>query len=256
MIRYRLFEKEITKGNHIESHVCVDKFANHFHPKSKQYILEKQLSSINLDLSKYDYECTITSSNTTSPNNYIHISYVTDPLNPNKKFLNKEILESFKIDVNFPVLYFTRKIPFEETFKCGFYLDTYKTFKSKFFNETVEIISLFNNVKTGGHLAGDFTFDGKFIDNSINIEILPIQSKRNFYEIKEILLKNFDVKKEKIDLYDKKFENYSLDKFYFYIKIKITNNGKIVKFYRTYPNNPFLQQYLQYSAMQFFLKNY
>jgi len=240
MIRYKLFEKEITSGNHVSYHFCVDEFKNHFYPKSKQHAIEKELSNIDIDLSKY--ECNITTSNTTSSGDYFHISYLRkSPY----EFLSEEVLKYFNINVDFPVLYFTRKIPFEQNFKCGFYLKTFKNFKSKFFDEVIEIISLFNGLYYDVYLAGDFTSDGGFIDKSINIEIFPIQSTKNFYKIKEILLENFDVEKKKLDLYDKKFVDYAVNKFFFYIKIKITEDGKIVKFYRTYPNNPFQQEYFK-----------
>lgn len=248
MLRYKLFEKEITSGNHASYHFCVDKFditKNHFHPKSKQYAIEKELSNIDIDLSPY--ECNITSSTTTSVGDYFHVSYLRkSPY----EFLTKEVLDYFKINVDFPVLYFTRKIPYEKNFKCGFYLKTFKTFKSKFFNETVKIISLFDGLYYDVYTAGDFTFDGKFIDKSINIEIFPIQSKNNYYSIKKILLNNFDIEEKKINLYDKKFVDYSADKFFFYIKIKLTENGTIVKFYRTYPDNPFKEEYFKVISLR------
>ena len=245
MIRYNLFEKEITSGNHVSYHFCVDKFSDHFHPKSKLHAIEKQLSNIDIDLSKY--ECNITTSNTTSFNDYFHVSYLRKS---SREFLSKEVLEYFNIDVHFPVLYFTRKIPYEKNFKCGFYLETLKTFKSKFFDKTIDIISLFDGLYYDIYLAGDFTHDGKFIDETINIEIFPIQSKKNFYLIKKILLENFDVEEKKINLYDKKFVDYTPDKFFFYIKIKLTENGEIIKFYRTYPNNPFQEEYLKVISLR------
>jgi hypothetical protein len=238
-----MFEKEITEGsNHVSHHFCVDKFGNNFPQKSNLKKIENQLLNLcpKLDLSKY--ECNITSSNTTSDGDYFHISYLSK--GPNE-YLDKDTLNFFNINVNFPVLYFTRKIPFESNFKCGFYLNTYKSFKSKFFSDTIKIIKYFKNIYYDVWIAGDFDKIGNFIDNSINIEIFPFQTKENFYKIKNILLNHFDIDQSKINLYDKKFINYLEDDFFFHIKIKLNNERTIVKFYRTYPNNPFSKYYGQ-----------
>lgn len=234
-----MFEREITSGNHVSYHFCVDKFENNFHPKSKLFLIEKHLSHVNIDLSRY--ECNITTSNTTSSGDYFHISYLRK--GSSQLYLSREVLEYFDININFPALYFTRKLPYESNYKCGFYLNTYKTFRSKFFDRVVKTISLFKGLYYDVFLAGDFNCDGKFIDESINIEIFPIPTKENFYAMKNILLDNFKVDKKKIDIYDNKFKNYTDNQFYFHIKIKFTENNEIVKFYRTYPNNPFLSYY-------------
>lgn len=238
MIRYKMFEKEITLGNHVSYHFCIDKFGNNFKKKSKLKIIENYLSHIDLDLSKYEFN--ITSSNTTSINDYFHVSYL---FKGPGQYVDKDTLRFFNIDVNFPVIYFTRKIPLEDNFKCGFYLNTYKKFRSKFFNKVIKTIRLFKNLYYDIWIAGDFDKNGNFIDNSINIEIIPIQTKENFYLIKDILLSNFDVDKNKINLYDKKFINYNKTKFHFHVKIKYTMDKTIVKFYRTYPDNPYLKYY-------------
>ena len=39
------------------------------------------------------------------------------------------------------------------------------------------------------------------------------------------------------------FDNYSIEKFHFHVKIKYGINGLVVKFYNTYPINPFLNYY-------------
>jgi len=238
MIRYKMFEKEITEGNHVSYHFCVDKFGNNFHPKSKHSIVEKSLSYIDIDLSKY--ECNITTSNTTSFGDYFHISYLKR--RPDQ-FLSEEVLKYFNISTKFPVLYFTRKLPFEDNYKCGFYLNVYKTFKSKFFKDTIKTLKHFSGLYHDVFFAGDFDINGNFIDKSINIEIFPLQTKDNFYKIKNILLNNFDVVESKLNLYDNKFSNYTEDNFFFHIKIKLSDQKPIVKFYRTYPHNPYITYY-------------
>lgn len=230
-----MFEKEITSGNHVSYHFCVDKFDDNFHPKSRQHLIEKQLRYVDIDLSPY--ELGITSSNTTSEGEYIHVSYLR---RSNNGFMDPEVLKYFNIDVDFPVLYFTRKIPFESEYKCGFYLGTFKKFNSRFFNDTVSIIQRFKDKFKDVFLAGDFTEDGKFIDDSINIEIFPFQVNFNYFDIKEILVNEFGVVEEKISLYDNMMKSFKQDKFHFHIKIKLYKDKEtVVKFYRTYPNNPF-----------------
>lgn len=237
-----MFEKEITFGNHVSYHFCVDKFGKNFHPKSKQHLIEKELCNIDVDLSKY--ECNITTENTTSDGNYFHISYLR---RKHCVGLDKNILKFFNIDVDFPVVYFTRKVPIEDNFKCGFYLSTYKSFNSKFLNKTLKTIEHFSGLYDDFFLAGDFDKNGNFIDESINIEIIPIQSKENYYRLKNILLDNFKIDEKKLNLYDKKFLNYTPKSFSFHIKIKFTTTDTIVKFYRSYPNNPFLSYYVDSS---------
>ena len=39
------------------------------------------------------------------------------------------------------------------------------------------------------------------------------------------------------------FDNYSIEKFHFHVKIKYSVNGIVVKFYNTYPVNPFINYY-------------
>ena len=109
-----MFEKEITSGNHVSYHFCVDKFADNFHPKSRQHDIEKQLRYVDIDLSPY--ELGITSSNTTSDGDYIHVSYLR---RLNNGFMKQEVLDYFNITANFPVLYFTRKVPFESGYKLS-----------------------------------------------------------------------------------------------------------------------------------------
>ena len=102
----------------------------------------------------------------------------------------------------------------------------------------------FNNILNGINaiiLAGDFDKDGNFIDETINIEIIPYQNKENYFKIKNILLDEYAVIPQKIGRYDKMFTNYMIHDFCWHTKIKLFNNREpLVKFYRTYPHNPFL----------------
>ena len=51
MTNYKMFEREITSGDHRSYHVCVEKFGNNFNPKSKFYpIPYKSFINIEYDL--------------------------------------------------------------------------------------------------------------------------------------------------------------------------------------------------------------
>ena len=218
MIRYRMYERELTQGGSYQYHTCVDKFDDY-------------------DIDLYDYECNITPKNDTSPHDYIHVSCLKKGID---KFIRRSVLEYFNIPVNFPVVYFTRKVPFTPEFKCGFYLNTLKKFNSFYFNQTLDTIKLFKGLYNDIFLAGDFNQDGSFIDESINIEIMPIQSKENYLSIRKILNENYSIDNFECDSL---FKDYSVDKFHFHVKIKYSVDGMIIKFYNTYPINPFINYY-------------
>ena len=218
MIRYRMYERELTQGGSYQYHTCVDKFDDY-------------------DIDLYDYECNITPKNNTSPHDYIHVSCLKKGID---KFIRRSVLDYFNIPVNFPVVYFTRKVPFTSDFKCGFYLNTFKKFKSDYFKQTLGTIKLFKGLYNDIFLAGDFNQNGSFIDESINIEIMPIQSKDNYLIIKKILNENYGIDNFECDSL---FKDYSVDKFHFHVKIKYSVDGMIIKFYNTYPINPFINYY-------------
>ena len=219
MIRYKMYERELTKGGAYQYHTCVDKFDDY-----------------GIDL--YDYECNFTPKNETSPYDYIHVSCLRKTIDD---YVRQNVLDYFNIPVTFPVVYFTRKVPFTPDFKCGFYLNTFKRFKSAYFHQTLYTLKLFKGLYNDVILAGDFTEDGKFIDDSINIEIMPIQSKDIYFKIRKILSEMYSI--DNFDSCDNLFDNYSVDKFHFHVKIKYSVNGLVIKFYNTYPINPFLKYY-------------
>ena len=214
-----MHERELTKGGVYQHHTCVDKFDEY-------------------DIDLYDYELNITPKNETSPHNYIHVSCLKKTVD---EYIRKSVLDYFNIPVTFPVVYFTRKVPFTSEFKCGFYLNTFKKFKSAYFHQTLYTLKLFKGLYNDVILAGDFTEDGIFIDDSINIEIMPIQSKDIYFKIRKILSEMYSI--DNFDICDNLFNDYSVDKFHFHVKIKYSVNGLVIKFYNTYPINPFLKYY-------------
>ena len=240
MTNYKMFEREITSGDHRSYHVCVEKFGNNFNPKSKFYPIDQALSEVRGDFS--NYECNITLENHTSPNNYFHISYLAKNLYP--PYIQKNVLDAFNIKVDFPVIYFTRQYPYTDTFKVGFDQYTYQKFNSKFYEKVITIIDKFVSELNGVNaiiLAGDFTKEGNFIDETINVEIIPYQNRDNYFIVKDLLLENYNVIEDKISRYDKMFDNYEIFDFCWHTKIKLyTNREPVVKFYRTYPHNPFI----------------
>ena len=214
-----MYERELTKGGVYQHHTCVDK-----------------LDEYDIDL--LDYEINITPKNETSPHDYIHISCLKKTIDD---YVRKSVLDYFNIPVDFPVVYFTRKVPFTPEFKCGFYLNTYKKFKSKYFRQTLNTIKLFKGLYNDIILAGDFDSSGNFIDDSINIEVMPIQSKDVYFKIRKILTQTFNI--DNFDNCDNLFDGYSIDKFHFHVKIKYSVDGLVIKFYNTHPINPFLKYY-------------
>ena len=214
-----MYERELTKGGVYQYHTCVDKFDDY-------------------DIDLYDYECNFTPKNETSPYDYIHVSCLRKTMD---NYVRQTVLDYFNIPVTFPVVYFTRKVPFTPDFKCGFYLNTFKRFKSAYFHQTLYTLKLFKGLYNDIILAGDFTEDGKFIDDSINIEIMPIQSKDIYFKIRKILSEMYSI--DNFDTCDNLFDNYSVDKFHFHVKIKYSVNGMVIKFYNTFPINPFLKYY-------------
>ena len=70
---------------------------------------------------------------------------------------------------------------------------------------------------------------------------MPIQSKEVYFKIREILISMFNI--DNFDSCDKLFDNYYIEKFHFHVKIKYSVNGLVVKFYNTYPVNPFIKYY-------------
>ena len=219
MIRYKMYERELTKGGAYQYHTCVDKFDDY-------------------DIDLYDYECNFTPKNETSPYDYIHVSCLRKTMDD---YVRQNVLDYFNIPVTFPVVYFTRKVPFTPEFKCGFYLNTFKKFKSAYFHQTLYTLKLFKGLYNDVILAGDFTEDGIFIDDSINIEIMPIQSKDIYFKIRKILSEMYSI--DNFDTCDNLFNDYSVDKFHFHVKIKYSVNGLVIKFYDTFPINPFLKYY-------------
>ena len=212
MIRYTMLETEISEGQHTSVHFCFDKFDG---------LLDK-----GLDLSKYELSIT-------DPRTHFHVHL----LNRDSDYIEKNVLDAYHINVDFPVIFFGRELPYRDGFRCAFHLETYKKFKSVLFRETIKTIQLFKGNFIDIILAGDFTQDGKFIDNSINIEIIP--KLENYKQVGEILDRNFNI--PKLNYFYDSFICYEREDFAWHIKIKLHQDSKpIVKFYRTNPNNPYL----------------
>ena len=70
---------------------------------------------------------------------------------------------------------------------------------------------------------------------------MPIQSKDVYLKIRKILTQTFDI--DNFDISDRLFDDYSIDKFHFHVKIKYSIDGLVVKFYNTHPINPFIKYY-------------
>ena len=100
-MNYQLFETEVTKGDHKSIHYSLDKF-------------EGELDK-GLDLSKY--ELSMTALGTHIENTFFHLHH----LDRDGDYLTQDVLDAYKINVDFPVIYFTRQFPYTDNFKCGFH---------------------------------------------------------------------------------------------------------------------------------------
>ena len=213
MIRYTMLETQISEGHHTSCHFCFDKFEGS---------LDK-----GLDLSKYELSIT-------DPRSHFHVHY----LNRDDDYIEQKVLDAYDINVDFPVIFFGRELPYRDGFRCAYHLSTLKKLKSPFVRDVVKIIKLFKGNFIDIILASDFSQDGIISDKDINIEIIPLM--QNYKQIGEILEKNFEL--PKLEYYHESFNDYNEKDFAWHIKIKLFRYIKkpLVKFYKTYPNNPYL----------------
>ena len=208
-----MLETQISEGHHTSCHFCFDKFEGS---------LDK-----GLDLSKYELSIT-------DPRSHFHIHY----LNRDDDYIEQKVLDAYDINVDFPVIFFGRELPYRDGFRCAYHLSTLKKLKSPFVRDVVKIIKLFKGNFIDIILASDFSQDGVISDKDINIEIIPLM--QNYKQIGEILEKNFEL--PKLEYYNESFNDYNEKDFAWHIKIKLFRYIKkpLVKFYKTYPNNPYL----------------
>ena len=208
-----MLETQISEGHHTSCHFCFDKFEGS---------LDK-----GLDLSKYELSIT-------DPRSHFHVHY----LNRDDDYIEQKILDAYDINVDFPVIFFGRELPYRDGFRCAYHLSTLKKLKSPFVRDVVKIIKLFKGNFIDIILASDFSQDGIISDKDINIEIIPLM--QNYKQIGEILEKNFEL--PKLEYYHESFNDYNEKDFAWHIKIKLFRYIKkpLVKFYKTYPNNPYL----------------
>ena len=213
MIRYTMLETQISEGHHTSCHFCFDKFEGS---------LDK-----GLDLSKYELSIT-------DPRSHFHVHY----LNRDDDYIEQKVLDAYDINVDFPVIFFGRELPYRDGFRCAYHLSTLKKLKSPFVRDVVKIIKLFKGNFIDIILASDFSQNGLISDKDINIEIIPLM--QNYKQIGEILEKNFEL--HKLGYYNESFNDYNEKDFAWHIKIKLFRYIKqpLVKFYKTYPNNPYL----------------
>lgn len=234
---YYIFEKELTKGNHVSYHFVYDYFRPLSPINSKVYFYEKYLfENISSQIDLNGFQNALTVPNTTSDGAYIHIGM-------HKKFIDSEVKNLFKIKVDFPIIYFTK--PLNDALKiskhkCGYYPSYLKSLNHKFEAQSLDLMDEFREETQHFILASYFDENGYVIQDEMNVEILPKYSKDNYFRLKDKLLKKYNLKPGIFELYDKKFENYKKDDFHYHVKIKLTDIKTTVKFYRTYPHNPYI----------------
>lgn len=233
-----MFEKEITKGNHVSYHFIYPYFDTISPKNSKLYQYEKQLKeTVTNYFDLNGFQNALTTPNTTLKEDAcFHIGM-------HKKFIGDEVRKFFKIKSNFPTVYFTKKIKDatkESSYKCGYTLEVLKTLNHPLENDSIELMKLFEAETSQAIFASHFNPNGEIVENEMNFEIIPHYTKENYFSIKNKLIENFNVRKEILDLYDKKFANYKGTDFHYHVKIKLKPTETSVKFYRTFPINPYL----------------
>lgn len=242
LYQYCMFEKEITNNRMVSNHFIYDYFDTVSPENSKLYILEKQLKeSVTLaGMDTRGFAIAITPGNTTSPNeDMFHIgSHI--------KKIDDNVMDFFKLKANFEVLYFSKKVKNatqESDFKCGYTPETFfnQLNFSKWKSETENFLEAFQENAHHIIVASHFNPDGSNNEKELNLEIVPEYSLDNYQWLKTKLLAMYDIREGMFDLYDKKFVNYTPEKFHFHVKVKYTDAGVAVKFYRTWPYNPYYQ---------------
>ena len=93
MIRYQMSEREITKGDHLSHHFCVDTFGNNFDLDTTHYVIDQELSKIDIDL--LDYERAIT---VESKGNFLHVSCLRKSID---EYMRESVRDYFNINVDF-----------------------------------------------------------------------------------------------------------------------------------------------------------
>lgn len=235
---YKMFEKELTFGNHVSYHFIYDYFDIVSPKNSKLYQYEKQLKETVTDhFDLVGFQNAITTPNTTlNDDAYFHVAMY-------RRFMDDETKNFFHINSKFPITYFTKKIndaTKPSPYKCGYVYEVLKYLRHPLESKIIELMNFFKEETSHPIFASHFKENGELIENEMNLEIMPHYTKENFFSLKKKLIENFDVKKEVLDLYDKKFANYNEKDFHYHLKIKLKSDVTTIKFYRTFPINPYL----------------
>lgn len=235
---YKMFEKELTKGRHVSYHFIYPYFDTLSPKNSKLYQYEKELKeTVTQHFDLVGFQNALTTPNTTLKEDAcFHVGM-------HKKFIDDETRKFFHIKSDFPMVYFTKKIKNaakRSPYKCGYTYEVLKKIKHPLEDKAVELMDLFSEETSQPIFASHFMENGKIVEDEMNFEIIPHYTKENYFSIKNKLIKNFDVREEVLNLYDKKFANYKGTDFHYHVKIKLKPSGTTVKFYRTFPINPYL----------------
>lgn len=241
---YKMFEKELTEGNHVSYHFMYKYFDTISPENSKLYQYEKQLKeTVTKHFDLTGFQNALTTPNTTLKEDAcFHVGL-------HRKFIDDKVRDFFHIKSSFPMIYFTKKVKEatrQSPYKCGYTYDVLKQLNHPLEKQAIDLLNLFKEETSQSIFATHFMANGDLNGNEINFEIIPHYTKQNYFALKNKLIKNFKVKKEVLELYDKKFATYKKTDFHYHVKIKINSEGKtVVKFYRTYPswrNNPYLNE--------------
>lgn len=235
---YKMFEKEVTHGNHVSYHFIYPYFDTISPKNSKLYQYEKQLKETVTDyFDLIGFQNALTTPNTTLKEDAcFHVGM-------HKRTIDNEAKKFFNIKTSFPIVYFTKKVKeatHESSYKCGYTYDVLKELHHPLENDVTKLMELFKEETSQPIFASHFHSNGELVETEMNFEIIPHYTKQNYFSLKKKLIENFNVRKEVLDLYDNKFNNYKGTDFHYHIKIKLKPGMTTVKFYRTFPINPYL----------------
>ena len=231
-----MFEREISDGHHISYHFVYKNFSPISPAKSKLIHLEKYLSDV-IDLNLSEYQNMITPQNTVWDEDPVfHIC-------SKRGELEDKVKKYFHIASEFPVYYFSKEIKNAvnaSPYKCGYNFYTLKSIGGCKTEQALDVASIFQDEADGIIFASYFDQHGNSIGDEINIEIIPRYDQNAWVNIKYKLINMFNIKSEKIAVYDNMFQNYQASDFHWHLKVKLRNDGTTIKFYRTLNRNPYL----------------
>ena len=94
-------EREITKGDHLSHHFCVDTFGNNFDLDTTHYVIDQELSKIDIDLLDLYCDDELHPSLENDPNMQLFIAHTPSPHDGDN--VNNDLSPPFLTDRGKPI---------------------------------------------------------------------------------------------------------------------------------------------------------